>query len=172
MSIATPDDTVGRGSIRVGWVAVGVFLIAAIVLFAMGRSMVPPRQVGSPPNWYSLAAMACVLLLIGAIVGVVIKADSDPAIVFDHNVGMFYYGKYQADPVDVPLHAKPITRIQHVACYKGYKIGQVSIVLSEPEGKSISILEPLVGRTKALAQELAEFLNVPVIEVEEPAEES
>ncbi len=164
--LAAPEDTVGWASMRVGWFVAGTILVVAVALFAKGQMTAHLLRLRREPNWYSLAAFGCMIISAGVFIGTFIKAGSDLAIVFDHNVGLFYYGKYQPDPARVPSHAKPLNMIQHVDCYEGYKIGQVGITLSEPEGKRISVLAPRVGETAALAEQLAEFLGVPVVEAE------
>jgi hypothetical protein len=166
--IAKPREGI---SVR-GMFLLAVFLlVGAIVLFALSQTFVPPRlSRHAPPNWYFMGSMACVGLALTIFFGAAIKSSTQQALVFDRDAGIWYPGRYQGSAARPPVAARPLGLIQSVACYRGYKLGQVNVVLSEPEGKVVNILEPSRQWTPVLAAQLAEFLGVPVVDTEEPAD--
>ncbi len=159
--IAASLHSVGRNSYRKNGIIAGVLLVACFVLFIV-RSVTGADDRSEMP-WLLLGSLGCFVSSLIIFVGVLLKIASDLPIVFDQNEGVFYGGRYQPDSSRIPETARPLSSIK---CVQFREEIDISIVLSEPEGKTISILDPMASHVVEMAQELGEFLNVPVVEAD------
>ncbi len=169
--IAMPKDVVGWKSARTTAIVAGIVFFVAILLFMADQAGAVSRPRVHAMSGLAMCALACLVLSIAMTIGAIIKAVSDCPIVFDHSAGVFYGGRYQADPARIPATARPLSAIKCVQVREGFAFGHVGIVLTEPEGRMTPVLEPLAQHAAELAQQLAEFLSVPVAHDEEGAEQ-